>query len=169
MKNSFDEIVLVPAQQAWPAAETEAQGERMDREEHGGPGRGGTGTADPVDTGPVDAGPADVTALPPPAQLAQAPAGTHPSPPGTHPSPPGTHPPAGTGPSPPGTHPSPPGTHPFPPRLARQLGLLTCYLAAGVAVTWPRATYLDGSLPSTRDAAAYVWGFWWLARQVTHP
>jgi hypothetical protein len=83
----------------------------------------------------------------------------------------GTADPVDTGPaepSPPGTHPSPPGTHPSAPRLARQLGLLTCYLAAGVAVTWPRATYLDGSLPSTRDAAAYVWGFWWLARQVTH-
>jgi hypothetical protein len=51
--------------------------------------------------------------------------------------------------------------------VARQLGLLAGYPAAGVAVTWPRATYLGGSLPSTRDAAAYVWGFWWLARQVT--
>jgi hypothetical protein len=29
-------------------------------------------------------------------------------------------------------------------------------------------TYLAGALPSTRDAAAYVWGFWWVARQVTH-
>src|SRR5262249_17129174 len=41
--------------------------------------------------------------------------------------------------------------------LAGQLALLTCYLAAGVAVTWPRVTYLAGSLPSTRDAGAYVW------------
>ena len=41
-------------------------------------------------------------------------------------------------------------------------------LALGVAVTWPRAAYLAGSLPSTRDAAAYVWGFWWVARQLTH-
>ena len=52
--------------------------------------------------------------------------------------------------------------------MARQLGLLACYLAVGVAVTWPRAAYLAGSLPSTRDAAAYVWGFWWVARQLTH-
>jgi hypothetical protein len=52
--------------------------------------------------------------------------------------------------------------------VARQLGLLACYLAVGVAVTWPRAAYLAGSLPSTRDAAAYVWGFWWVARQLTH-
>jgi hypothetical protein len=52
--------------------------------------------------------------------------------------------------------------------MARQLGLLACYLAVGTAVTWPRPAYLAGSLPSTRDAAAYVWGFWWVARQLTH-
>ena len=46
--------------------------------------------------------------------------------------------------------------------------LLLCYLAAGVAVTWPRATYLAGQLPSSRDSASYVWGFWWMARQVSH-
>src|SRR5262252_7298905 len=51
---------------------------------------------------------------------------------------------------------------------AGQLALLTCYLAAGIAVAWPRVTYLAGSLPSTRDAGAYVWGFWWVAHQVTH-
>ena len=52
--------------------------------------------------------------------------------------------------------------------VARHLALLICYLAAGVAVTWPRATYLTGRLPSQRDSASYVWGFWWVARQVTH-
>ena len=46
--------------------------------------------------------------------------------------------------------------------------LLICYLAAGVAVTWPRASYLAGKLPSSRDSASYVWGFWWMARQVSH-
>jgi hypothetical protein len=46
------------------------------------------------------------------------------------------------------------------------VALLLCFLAAGVAVTWPRATYLAGRLPETRDSAAYVWGFWWMARQV---
>jgi hypothetical protein len=51
---------------------------------------------------------------------------------------------------------------------ARHLALLLCYLAAGVAVTWPRATYLAGRLPSSRDSASYVWGFWWVARQATH-
>ena len=50
----------------------------------------------------------------------------------------------------------------------RQLALLICFLAAGVAVTWPRATYLTGQLPEMRDSAAYVWGFWWMARQVSH-
>jgi hypothetical protein len=49
-----------------------------------------------------------------------------------------------------------------------QLTLLVCYLAAGVAVTWPRATYIAGRLPSMRDSAAYVWGFWWMARQLSH-
>jgi len=51
---------------------------------------------------------------------------------------------------------------------AGQLTLLVCYLAAGVAVTWPRATYITGRLPSMRDSAAYVWGFWWMARQLSH-
>ncbi|MFI5068256.1 MAG: hypothetical protein ACHP9Z_30330, partial [Streptosporangiales bacterium] len=46
--------------------------------------------------------------------------------------------------------------------------LLICYLAAGVAVTWPRASYLAGQLPSSRDSASYVWGFWWMAHQVSH-
>jgi hypothetical protein len=52
---------------------------------------------------------------------------------------------------------------------ARQLAILGCYLAAGVAVTWPRADYLVAhKLPATRDAASFVWGFWWLAHQVVH-
>jgi hypothetical protein len=53
--------------------------------------------------------------------------------------------------------------------FTRHLALLLAYIAAGVAVTWPRATYLSGGLiPSNRDSAAYVWGFWWVARQFTH-
>ena len=52
--------------------------------------------------------------------------------------------------------------------MAGQLTLLACYLAAGVAVTWPRATYITGRLPSMRDSAAYVWGFWWMARRLSH-
>jgi hypothetical protein len=52
--------------------------------------------------------------------------------------------------------------------VARQAALLLGFIAAGVAVTWPLATDLAGRLPSSRDSASYVWGFWWVARQVTH-
>jgi hypothetical protein len=46
--------------------------------------------------------------------------------------------------------------------------VLAGYLAAGVAVSWPRASYLAGTLPATRDAGSYVWDFWWLAHQLIH-
>lgn len=49
-----------------------------------------------------------------------------------------------------------------------QLALLLCYLAAGAAATWPRASYLAGRLPGNLDQSSYVWDFWWLAHQVTH-
>jgi hypothetical protein len=53
--------------------------------------------------------------------------------------------------------------------VARHLLLLACYLAAGVAVTWPRATWLvEGKLQATRDAGTYVWDFWWMAHSVLH-
>ena len=52
--------------------------------------------------------------------------------------------------------------------LAAHLILLAGYLVTGVAVTWPRVTYLAGRLPATRDAGGYVWDFWWVARQVSH-
>jgi hypothetical protein len=49
------------------------------------------------------------------------------------------------------------------------LAILAGYAAAGMAANWPRAGYLTGHrLPATRDAAAYVWCFWWLAHQVEH-
>src|SRR5215470_11595537 len=51
---------------------------------------------------------------------------------------------------------------------ARQAALLLGFIAAGVAVTWPLAIDVAGRLPSSRDSASYVWGFWWMARQVTH-
>lgn len=52
---------------------------------------------------------------------------------------------------------------------ARHLLLFVAYLAAGIALTWPRAAYLvQGRLPATRDTAGYVWGFWWVAHQVVH-
>ena len=53
--------------------------------------------------------------------------------------------------------------------VARQLGLLLCYLVAGLAVTWPRATYLvTGKVQATRDGGVYVWDFWWIAHQIEH-
>ena len=46
--------------------------------------------------------------------------------------------------------------------------LLGCYLVAGVAVSWPRASYLAGRLPATVDQGGYVWSFWWVAHQIAH-
>ncbi|HEV2375748.1 MAG TPA: hypothetical protein VGS19_26730 [Streptosporangiaceae bacterium] len=42
------------------------------------------------------------------------------------------------------------------------------FLAAGVAVTWPRAAYLTGTLPASNDQAQYVWNMWWIAHQLIH-
>ena len=51
----------------------------------------------------------------------------------------------------------------------RQLALLACYLAAGIAATWPRALYLPrGQLPESSDVASYVWDLWWVPRQLVH-
>jgi len=52
--------------------------------------------------------------------------------------------------------------------VVTHLTVLTVYLAAGIALTWPRATYLTGQLPETRDVAAFVWDLWWNAHQVVH-
>jgi hypothetical protein len=49
---------------------------------------------------------------------------------------------------------------------ARELAVLTAYLAAGVAATWPLASYLTGRLPASRDVAVYVWDMWWVAHQI---
>jgi hypothetical protein len=51
---------------------------------------------------------------------------------------------------------------------ARELAVLAAYLAAGVAATWPLASYLTGKLPASRDVAIYVWDMWWVARQIIH-
>jgi hypothetical protein len=50
----------------------------------------------------------------------------------------------------------------------REVVVLAAFLAAGVAVTWPRAAYLTGRLPLGTDQEQYVWNFWWLAHQLTH-
>jgi hypothetical protein len=52
--------------------------------------------------------------------------------------------------------------------VRRELSVLAGFIVAGIAVTWPLATYLAGRLPSTRDTASYVWGFWWMAHQIAH-
>jgi hypothetical protein len=52
---------------------------------------------------------------------------------------------------------------------ARHVALLAIYLAAGIAVTWPRGTYLfEGKVPASSDVSSYIWDLWWVARQVTH-
>ena len=55
-----------------------------------------------------------------------------------------------------------------PGRRASHLVLLAGYLITGLAVTWPRVSYLWGRLPDTRDVGGYVWDFWWVAHQLTH-
>ena len=52
--------------------------------------------------------------------------------------------------------------------VVQHLGILLCFIAAGVAATWPLATNLAGRIPANRDPASYVWDFWWVAHQVTH-
>ena len=66
-----------------------------------------------------------------------------------------------------GLHPGGPGGRLKHPVLVH-LAVLAGYLAAGIAVSWPRATYLAGKLPATRDAGSYVWGFWWVEHQLAH-
>jgi len=53
--------------------------------------------------------------------------------------------------------------------VVRHLALIVIYLAAGIAATWPRASYLTGHLlPETRDVSGYVWDLWWTAHQIVH-
>ena len=51
---------------------------------------------------------------------------------------------------------------------AREAAVLAGFLAAGVAVTWPLASYLAGRLPVSRDVSIYVWDMWWVAHQIVH-
>jgi hypothetical protein len=50
-----------------------------------------------------------------------------------------------------------------------ETAVLAAFLAVGVVVTWPRATYLAGTLPAGNDQAEYVWNMWWMAHQLIHP
>ena len=53
-------------------------------------------------------------------------------------------------------------------RVIREASVLACFVAGGIAVTWPRVTYLDGRLPRKSDEGSYVWDLWWMAHQVGH-
>jgi hypothetical protein len=117
---------------------------------------------------------------PPPGGAGPMPGGAGPMPGGAGPMPGGGWPagPRSPGPAAPGREDAPPAVsdapgRPHPVRRTAhpalgQAVLILGYLAAGVAVTWPRASYLAGRLPSSRDSASYVWGFWWMAHQVSH-
>jgi hypothetical protein len=48
----------------------------------------------------------------------------------------------------------------------REMVVLAAFLVAGVAATWPLASYISGRLPASRDVASYVWALWWVAHQV---
>jgi hypothetical protein len=53
--------------------------------------------------------------------------------------------------------------------VVRHLALIVAYLAAGIAATWPNASYLTGhQLPAVRDISGYVWYLWWTAHQIVH-
>ena len=53
-------------------------------------------------------------------------------------------------------------------RWLAELAVLAGFVAAGVLATWPRATYLAGSLPMGIDQSQYVWSMWWTAHQLVH-
>jgi hypothetical protein len=52
--------------------------------------------------------------------------------------------------------------------LAGELTVLAAYLAAGIAVTWPRVATGPGRVPAVRDISSYVWDLWWVAHQAIH-
>jgi len=44
------------------------------------------------------------------------------------------------------------------------------YEVVGIAISWPRFTWLaDGKIPATSDEAGFVWDLWWVAHQLAHP
>lgn len=50
-------------------------------------------------------------------------------------------------------------------RLA-EVAVPVAYLAAGILVTWPRATYIRGLFPRDIDQSQYIWDLWWVAHQL---
>jgi hypothetical protein len=62
-----------------------------------------------------------------------------------------------------------PGVRPSRRRaVAGELAVLAAYLAAGIAVTWPRVATGPGRVPAVRDISSYVWDLWWVAHQAVH-
>src|SRR5262249_19904261 len=51
--------------------------------------------------------------------------------------------------------------------LAQHLGILLCFIAAGVAATWPLAVNLTGRIAANWVPTCYARDFLWVARQVT--
>jgi len=43
--------------------------------------------------------------------------------------------------------------------VARHIGILLCFIAAGALATIPLAANLAGRIPAARDPASYVWDF----------
>ncbi len=78
------------------------------------------------------------------------------------------------GPAAPGAGGAGAADRPVPGRLASrpvtgELAAAAGFLAAGLAATWPRISYLaTGQVPSKSDEGQYVWGLGWMAHQVTH-
>ena len=53
-------------------------------------------------------------------------------------------------------------------RVVVHLTVLLGYIGAGIALTWPHASYLTGRMLATRDAGCYVWDLWWMAHSAEH-
>ena len=69
---------------------------------------------------------------------------------------------------PPQENPPEPGARRRRRAVAGELTVLAAYLAAGIAVTWPRVATGPGRVPAVRDISSYVWALWWVAHQAVH-
>jgi hypothetical protein len=68
-----------------------------------------------------------------------------------------------------GTLPQPRRVGSFVRPVVVHLTVLAGYVAAGIAASWPRATYLtDHVVPRIQDTGLFVWDLWWMAHCVEH-
>ena len=58
--------------------------------------------------------------------------------------------------------------HPARRPLTAHLVLLAGYVLTGLAVTWPRVTYLAGLAGGCATQQVFVFDFQWVTRQVSH-